>query len=216
MSKPPNPKDEPRPIGDLTAAVVSWCSRHAWLVVILAALAGSAFGWVAINRLSIDTDTDRLLSEKLVWRQREIAFDKEFPQNSDLIAVVVNASTPEQAENATARLTAKLSTSKLFTSVSRPDGGPFFDKNGLMLLPVSDVQNLASVLLQSEQFGASIVKALRVHADNQPAPRRNFHPAPQRLVVRPAEVVDAAVGHPADIIGRNYRRSLRTRQGQLV
>ncbi|HEX3315964.1 MAG TPA: type II secretion system F family protein [Gemmataceae bacterium] len=30
---------------------------------------------------------------------------------------------------------------------------------------LTDVQNLASVLLQSEQFGASIVKALRVHAD---------------------------------------------------
>jgi tight adherence protein C len=30
---------------------------------------------------------------------------------------------------------------------------------------LADVQNLASVLLQSEHFGASIVKALRVHAD---------------------------------------------------
>ena len=30
---------------------------------------------------------------------------------------------------------------------------------------LGDVQNLASVLLQSEHFGASIVKALRVHAD---------------------------------------------------
>ncbi len=118
----------------------------------MAALAGSAFGWVAINRLSIDTDTDRLLSEQLVWRQREIAFDKEFPQNSDLIAVVVNASTPEQAESATARLTAKLKTSPLFTSVSRPDGGPFFDKNGLMLLPVADVQNLADSMIKAQPF----------------------------------------------------------------
>ena len=156
MSKPPNFKDDPRPIGDLTAAVVDWCRRHAWLVLLMAALAGSAFGWIAINRLSIDTDTDRLLSEKLVWRQREIAFDKEFPQNSDLIAVVVNASTPEQAESATAQLTAKLKTSQLFTSVSRPDGGPFFDKNGLMLLPVADVQNLADSMIKAQPFIGSI------------------------------------------------------------
>jgi hopanoid biosynthesis associated RND transporter like protein HpnN len=156
VSKPLNPQDEPRPIGDLTAAVVDWCRRHAWLVVVMAAVAGLAFGWVAINRLSIDTDTDRLLSEKLLWRQREIAFDKEFPQNSDLIAVVVNASTPEQAENATARLTAKLQASKLFTSVSRPDGGPFFDRNGLMLLPVADVQNLADSMIKAQPFIGSI------------------------------------------------------------
>jgi hopanoid biosynthesis associated RND transporter like protein HpnN len=158
VSKPlKSPKDtEPRPIGDLTAALVDWCSRHAWLIVVMAALAGSVFGWVAVNRLSIDTDTDRLLSEKLIWRQREIAFDKEFPQNSDLIAVVVNASTPEQAESATATLTAKLATSPLFTSVSRPDGGPFFDKNGLLLLPVADVQNLADSMIKAQPFIGSI------------------------------------------------------------
>jgi len=157
VSKPLNThKDDPRPIGDLTAAIVDWCRRHAWLVLLMAALACSAFGWVAISRLSIDTDTDRLLSEKLVWRQREIAFDKEFPQNSDLIAVVVNASTPEQAERATDQMTAKLKTSQLFTSVSRPDGGPFFDKNGLMLLPVADVQNLADSMIKAQPFIGSI------------------------------------------------------------
>jgi hopanoid biosynthesis associated RND transporter like protein HpnN len=148
--------DDHRPIGDLTAAIVAWCSRHAWLVLAIAVVAGSAFGWVAINRLSIDTDTDRLLSEKLIWRQREIAFDKEFPQNSDLIAVVVRAPTPEQAESATAQLTAKLKMSPLFTSVSRPDGGPFFDRNGLLLLPVADVQNLADSMIKAQPFIGSI------------------------------------------------------------
>jgi len=143
-------------MGDLTAMVVDWCRRNAWLVVVLAAFAGSGFGWVAVNRLSIDTDTDRLLSEKLVWRQREIAFDKEFPQNSDLIAVVVNASTPEQAESATAALTVKLAASPLFTSVSRPDGGPFFDRNGLLLLPVADVQNLADSMIKAQPFIGSV------------------------------------------------------------
>jgi hopanoid biosynthesis associated RND transporter like protein HpnN len=133
-----------------TAGVVGWCSRHAWLVIALALIAGAGFGWVSANRLSIDTDTDRLLSEKLVWRQREITFDKEFPQNSDLIAVVVAGSTPEQAESATAALTAKLAGSPLFTSVTRPDGGPFFDRNGLMLLPTADVQNLADSMIKAQ------------------------------------------------------------------
>ena len=140
----------------LIAGIVGWCSRHAWLVIALAVIAGAGFGWVAVNRLSIDTDTDRLLSEKLVWRQREIAFDKEFPQNSGLIAIVVSASTPEQAESATAALTARLTGSPLFTSVTRPDGGPFFDRNGLMLLPTADVQNLADSMIKAQALIGNI------------------------------------------------------------
>ena len=159
MSKPlkSNDKRAATPIGDLTAGLVDWCRRHAWLVVFLATLVGLGTGWVAITRLSIDTDTVRLLSDKLEWRQREIAFDKEFPQNSDLIAVVVDGSTPEQAEAATAALTAKLAAQPtLFTSVVRPDGGPFFDRNGLLLLPVSDVQNLADSMIQAQGLIGSV------------------------------------------------------------
>ena len=53
----------------------------------------------------------------------------------DLIAIVVRGSTPEQAESATAALAGQTvaGSPKLFTSVMRPDGGPFFDKNGLLL-----------------------------------------------------------------------------------
>jgi hopanoid biosynthesis associated RND transporter like protein HpnN len=145
-----------RSIGDLTADLVDWCRRHAWLVVILSVLSSIVFGWVAVTRLDMDTDTAKLLSEKLPWRQREIAFDKEFPQNSNLIAVVVRGSTPEQAESATAAMTAKLSQSSLFTNVMRPDGGPFFDKNGLLLLPVADVQNLADSMIKEQGLIGSV------------------------------------------------------------
>jgi hopanoid biosynthesis associated RND transporter like protein HpnN len=140
-------------VGDLTAGLVDWCRRHAWIVVALGAGAAVLLGWVTVSRISIDTDTDRLLSATLPWRQRGIAFDKEFPQNSNLIAVVVDGSTPEQAEAATAALAARLAAARdLFTSVVRPDGGPFFDRNGLLLLPVADVQNLADTMIQAQGF----------------------------------------------------------------
>src|SRR4051812_23270058 len=89
-------------LGDLTAGLVDWCRRHAWLVIALSVLATAGFAWVSYDKFDIDTDTVRLLSSDLPWRQREIAFDKEFPQNSNLIAIVVDGSTPEQAESATA------------------------------------------------------------------------------------------------------------------
>ena len=159
MSKPPKPEKRPAasPIAALIEDLVDWCRRHAWLVVAAAALIAAATGWVAVNRLGIDTDTVHLLSDQLPWRQREIAFDKEFPQNTALIAVVVDGSTPEQAEASTAALTAKLAAEpSLFTSVVRPDGGPYFDRNGLLLLPVADVQNLADSMIQEQGLIGSV------------------------------------------------------------
>ncbi|HTJ62337.1 MAG TPA: MMPL family transporter [Alphaproteobacteria bacterium] len=158
MSKPPKTAKTggSHPIADLTADLVDWCRRHAWLVVALSVAFSVLSGWVAYTRLDMDTDTARLLSAKLPWRQREIAFDKEFPQNSNLIAVVVRGSTPEQAESATASLAAKLSESPLFTNITRPDGGPYFDKNGLLLLPIADVQSLADAMIQQQGLLGSI------------------------------------------------------------
>jgi hopanoid biosynthesis associated RND transporter like protein HpnN len=164
VSKLPKSTDErstedglPAPLGRFTAHLVDWCRRHAWLVILCSLIAGAGFGWVAATRLGIDTDTDSLLSSELEWRQREIAFDKEFPQNSDLIAIVVNGATPEQAESATAALAAKLTAQKaLFTNVMRPDGGPFFDRNGLLLLPVEDIQNLADSMIQAQALIGSV------------------------------------------------------------
>jgi hopanoid biosynthesis associated RND transporter like protein HpnN len=147
----------PTRIGEVIADLVDWCRRHAAGVVALALLASIGFGGVAVDRLSIDTDTDRLLSPELPWRQREIAFDKEFPENSDLIAIVVDGATPELAESATAALTAKLKeASKLFSSVVRPDGGPYFDRNGLLLLPVADVQKIANSVISYQAFLGSV------------------------------------------------------------
>lgn len=158
MSKPLSSEEGgPASIGGLTADLVDWCRRHAGLVLAIGMVIAGLLGWVTFSRISIDTDTDRLLSEQLPWRQREIAFDKEFPQNSGLIAVVVDGSTPEQAELATAALTARLEKARdLFTSVVRPDGGPFFDRNGLLLLPVEDVQNLADSMIQSQGLIGSV------------------------------------------------------------
>ncbi len=142
---------QPPQIGRVTAGLVDWCRRYAWLVVALSVAAAAILGEIVSDRISIDTDTDRLLSEKLPWREREIAFDKEFPQNSNLIAVVIDGSTPEQAESATAALAAKLAAAPdLFTSVVRPDGGPFFDRNGLLLLPIADVQSLADAMIAAQ------------------------------------------------------------------
>src|SRR5271169_6655643 len=113
--------------------VVEACARHPWLVLIIAAgLTAGAFLYAA-KHITIDSDSSRLIAADVSWRQRERAFDAAFPRRANLIAVVVDGATPELAEQAAAALTERLSReSELFRAVWRPDGGPFFDRAGLL------------------------------------------------------------------------------------
>ena len=66
--------------------------------------------------------------------------DKAFPQGVDQIVVVIDGKTPELAEAAAQRLTEKLEQRpELYRSVVRPDGGPFFDRNALLFMPLAEL-----------------------------------------------------------------------------
>jgi hopanoid biosynthesis associated RND transporter like protein HpnN len=135
----------------LLLPVVSFCHRRAALVSIIALLLTILSGVYAVSTLGIDTDESNMLSPKLDWRQREIAFDKAFPQSNNLVVVVVDGLTPDDAEDATRALTAKLQEDTThFDSVHRPDGGPFFIKNGLLLLPTEDVKRILDKTLEAQ------------------------------------------------------------------
>jgi hypothetical protein len=76
---------------------------------------------------------------------RQARLDAAFPQQTNLTLVVIDGATPELAESAAARLTEKLAANPtLFTYVRRPDGGAFFNPNGLLFLPLKDVQDTTS------------------------------------------------------------------------
>lgn len=149
---PSDPK-APEPISRAITAIVDSCRRFKWIVVALAALVAIVAGHYAATHFSINTNTNDFISAKLPWRQNLIAMDKAFPQRADQIVVVIDAKTPELAEEATERLTERLKTRPdLYSSVLRPDGGPFFNKNGLMYLPVSEVQNTIEGLFKAQPF----------------------------------------------------------------
>jgi uncharacterized protein len=134
-------------------AAVKTGSDHPWatLAVVLA-LAAAAL-WFVVGHFSMTSDTAALISSKVDWRQHEIAMDKAFPQNSDSTVVVVDGATPELAESAAAALTAKLATeTKLFRSVRRPDGGPFFAREGLLFLSTPQVRATTDQLVSAQPF----------------------------------------------------------------
>jgi hopanoid biosynthesis associated RND transporter like protein HpnN len=126
-------------VAERTIRIVDYCAQHRWQVVAAGILLAAAAATYDVTRFSITTDTESLISQDLPWHQRQSVFSEAFPQKG--ILVVVTAATPENAEQATNALKQDLSKrSDLFRTVIQPDGGDFFQHNGLLFEPLSDVK----------------------------------------------------------------------------
>ena len=135
----------------LIATAVAACARRHWLVIATAVAVCSAALVYDVRYIAIDTDTTHLIAEDVAWRRHELALDAAFPHRTDLIAVVVDAATPELAERGAATLTARLADRPaFFHSVWRPDGGPFFDRAGLLFEPTEEVARTTQALIGAQ------------------------------------------------------------------
>jgi hopanoid biosynthesis associated RND transporter like protein HpnN len=109
--------------------------------VIALVLAIAAGAYTARN-FSINTDINTLISPDLDWRKRDIQFEKAFDRERTILAVV-EAPTPELTSSAAKALERKLAgDTQHFESVQPLGSGEFFDKNGLLFLPVEEVGKL--------------------------------------------------------------------------
>lgn len=132
---------------------VAFCIRRPWLVLALSAALTTLGLYLTVTRFTINTDTARLITQDVPWRQDEIAFDKAFPQRTNLILAVIDGRTPEIADEAAARLAQALSGHhELLKSVRRPDSGPFFDKNGLLFLSPEELTRTTEQLIRQQGF----------------------------------------------------------------
>ncbi len=135
----------------LVVRLVEFSRRFAPFVAAFLLLAVAAIGALAVPHLGIDTDTGKLFSPNLPWRQAEQRFDKAFPQNDDVLAVVIDAATPDQAQDAATVMTRELTANpELFREVRQPTGGEFFKRNGLLLLSHDQVQKIADELISAQ------------------------------------------------------------------
>ena len=115
-------------------------------MVVAGLLLAVGAGIYTVRKFAINTDINTLISPDLDWRKRDnqfgVAFDRE-----RLILAVVEGPTPEFASAAGKALAAKLSgDSKHFESVHPLGSGEFFERNGLLFLPVEEVGRLAGQL----------------------------------------------------------------------
>src|SRR5580693_2128537 len=113
-------------ITSFVVRTIGFCLHYPWWVSAGAILLALVSVWYTATRFSVNTDINQLLSANSPGRQREMAFEKAFPQ-FDITLAVVEAPTPELAQGASAALVAKLSTQKnFFVSVEEQQGSPFF------------------------------------------------------------------------------------------
>ena len=197
-------------IGRIVATSVRW----PWIVLLLfGGLTLAALVFTAEN-FAMTADKAQLISQRLGWRQREIAFERAFPQLDNLTMVVVDGATPELADDAARRLVAALSDRQdLFHTVRWPTGGPFFEREGLLFLSLKDVRASTDGLVkaapllvrlradQSLRGALSVVYDMLQALNNGDASLQDIEPA----IVRFSRTFeDAVAGRPAFFSWRTF------------
>jgi hopanoid biosynthesis associated RND transporter like protein HpnN len=133
----------------IVVSIVKACTRFAVSTVLIALILAIAAGFYTARKFEINTDINTLISPDLDWRKRDIQFDDAFDRDRTILAVV-EGPTPELTNSASAALDQKLAgDTKHFESVQPLGSGEFFEKNGLLFLPVPEVARLTN------QFGSA-------------------------------------------------------------
>ncbi|MFT4096299.1 MAG: MMPL family transporter [Rhodoblastus sp.] len=143
----------------LLEKIVRFCTFRPWLVVCLTLALTAVAGVYSVKNFAIDTNTAKLISPDIPWRQDEIAYGKAFPQFDNLIAAVIDGPTPEAAESAAARLTSALDAAEARGEIQRawrPDSNPYLDREGLLLLDKSTLETTLADLVARRGFLAGL------------------------------------------------------------
>ena len=146
-------------IAAFVARIVDLARRNAVWVALAALLltVGSAF--YAAGHLAIDTDIEHMLPTDLAWRRNDAALDRAFPQNASLLVIVLDGDSADLADRAARELTARLRAEpELFRYARQPDGGAFFDRNGLLFLPVNDLEAVSEQLISAQPLIGSLAR----------------------------------------------------------
>ncbi len=105
----------------------------ALLVLIVAVLGAAGSVWYAAHALRISTDPAELLSADLPFRKAQAEHDHHFPDGGRPLLIVIDAVTPERADEAADALIERLADrTQTIRAAERPMHGPFFDRHGLL------------------------------------------------------------------------------------
>ncbi|MCP1120185.1 MMPL family transporter [Robbsia andropogonis] len=141
------------------ARVVNGSVRRPWTVVGVALVLVLVSAWYAATHFAINTDINGLIDSKKPWAQRDRQLDAAFPGRSQTTLVVIDAPAPELADQAANELAAHLAGMPArFHDVTRPDGGAFFEKNGLLYLSPTALRTLSTQLGEGKSLLNSLAR----------------------------------------------------------
>jgi len=141
----------------LFAFCTSFSYRHAPWVLLIALLLTVASAVYTARNLGMNTDTTNMLSEHLPFRISSVRYDKAFPQDSDILLLVLSASTPEQVYSAADHLATLLrKDNKNFSSVYAPGVEDFFGRNGLLYEDIPQLERITDHLAEAQPLIAQI------------------------------------------------------------
>lgn len=161
-----------RSAGDrLQRAMAAWCNllgRGAPAVVV-AALAVTGLALVyTFETLTIDTSTEGMISPDVPFRRHNEAFTEAFPALRDNIVAVIDAPTPERAEQAAEDLGRRLAADdEDFKRTYVPGSEAFLEQNAFLYLDTDELARLADRLAAAEPLLARLAEdpSLRGLAD---------------------------------------------------
>ena len=129
--------------------------------VVLLAMSALAFfaARYTMDNIAVNTDTEDMLSAELVWRQLDQEYERLFPQYDNNILIVLEAATPDQAQDAAMLLYERLLAEQdLFEFVYYPNALPVFRESGLLYLEPAELQDLSDDLAEAQPLLARLAR----------------------------------------------------------
>lgn len=137
--------------------LISWCERRLIrfprLLLILSVLFCGITFYYTYNHLGINTSTADMLSPDLPFQQNQRRIDKAFPEDAASMLFVVEGITPEETSIAANQIVKLLSDkTEQFDSIYIPNENAFLQKQGLLYLEQSELENVAKKLTDAQPF----------------------------------------------------------------
>src|SRR5262249_21744515 len=145
-------------INRLIVGLAELSRRHALVVTLGGLLLAALSALYATTHLGVSTDTDKMFSSSLPWRQQSDELNRDFPQFNNLLVAVIDAREPEQADAPAAALADAISKDhEHFNSVRRPDASPFLRTEGLLFLDTKQLTDLMDRTIDAQPFLGQLV-----------------------------------------------------------
>ncbi|NHO34044.1 MMPL family transporter [Acetobacter fallax] len=144
-------------ISQLIGRFIVICAHRAYVVLTLFLVLAAMSVWMSVTHLGVTTDTSKMLSDKLAWKQRSDQMGKLFPQKENLLVAVIEADLPEEGRATARALAAKLSGDHgNFNYVRVPDDEPYLNRNGLMFLDTKPLEKVLDDTVSAQPFLGSL------------------------------------------------------------